>query len=168
MNNIPRYASAKTVALVGLTLVLLASGSECPFGFGPQRAVRSGVVALSPESYVSESKISLEATVAPEHNVNVRFVVVSPDAIEPGDVTAGMYLSCHLTSGETFFPVTLVSDGLTRLVGSFSGNANNQCIDSASGQRRAAFWSIFIRCNTNQTVSLQWEADWVPYQGIGQ
>jgi hypothetical protein len=149
-------------------LVVMVSGQSgpCPI-FGSSSVTKSRHVTIAAAPYTDDDYVLFEMPAAPEQNLNATFAFTSPDALDPADVFAEAGYNCQF-SGTYAFQVTLTSDGLTRVKGTFARDASFACIDTASGQRQAAYWYIKVGRVANQEVTITWEADYVPYLGIGQ
>lgn len=155
----------KALALVLFIPALIANTGDCPGVGGSTTVMRSGQFDTAPGQSAVDLQ-TMDVPAAPEQNFNASFTVTSTDAIAPEDVFIVVVLTCGVTNDENVFPVTMNTDGLTRLTGSFAQNGS-LCIAS-NGQRTPAYWSIRFQRIAAQDMHFTWSADFIRYEVGGQ
>lgn len=152
-------------AVIGVLPALALGGCETIQGLFLSRTYPSGSYNAC-RTCSSTHTTAFDTDAAPEYDVHATFTVDSNDAILPSDVDIRLLLSCGVLPGVTEFVVTMQSDGLTRLKGTFTGSARSACIPS-SGQRAPAHWSVMVTRLTNETpqpsITFRWDYDYVEY-----
>jgi len=113
--------------------------------------------------------VAFRSDAAPELSMSVDFEITSPDVLTTSDAFVEIVLTCGSGVGGTRrFPVTLRQDTPTRLIGQFVGDASDPCVDSTTGQRSPAEWTVSVVRTTPdgapQSVSFLWEVDYIAYQ----
>lgn len=155
----------KAVALVIFIPAVIASTGDCPGTGGAVPVTRNGQFNTGP-SQGSTELTTFDVPAAPELNFTANFTVSSSDAIAPEDVVVVVVLTCGVSPQQSVIPVTMNTDGLTRLTGSFS-QAGNLCIAS-NGQRTPAYWSIRLQRIAAQDMTFTWDIAYTSYVGVGQ
>jgi hypothetical protein len=155
----------KALALGVFIPAVIASTGDCPGTGGAVPVTRNGQFATGP-GQGSTDLTTFDVPAAPEQPLTANFTVTSSDAIAPEDVSVVVVLTCGVSPQQSVIPVTMNTDGLTRLRGSFS-QAGNLCIAS-NGQRTPAYWSIRLQRIAAQDMNFAWDAAYTSYIGVGQ
>jgi hypothetical protein len=153
------------LALVLLVPAVIANTGDCPGTGGSMQEMRSGQFDTGPGQQAAQLN-TMDVPAAPEQPFNANFTVTSSDAIAPEDVSVVVVLTCGVSPQQSIIPVTMTSDGLTRLTGIFS-QGGNLCIAS-NGQRTPAYWSIHVQRIAEQDMNFSWNANFIRYEVGGQ
>src|SRR5262245_23163423 len=134
MTLMHRRFARKCMGLCLLIVAVSGQSGPCPI-FGSSTITKNRTVTIAAAPYTADDYVTMEVPAAPEQNFNVTLTFTSPDALDPSDVFAEAGYNCKF-AGTYAYEVTLVSDGLTRVKGTFAKNARYACIDDAINQRQ--------------------------------
>ena len=173
-NNLPNRWLRGLVFAACVT-TCLGTGGECPenFELAPslfqERVIYTETFAACESCAVIGDDVAFRTDAAPELSMSVDFEITSPDVLTTSDAFVEVVLTCGAgVGGERRFPVTLRQDAPTRLIGLFLGDASDPCVDSTTGQRSPAEWTVSVVRTTPdgapQSVSFQWEVDYIEYR----
>lgn len=166
MRASPSRLRLKSLGLALLVLAVSGQSGPCPFFSNPPVS-RSGTVTLTASPFDTEHYEDFEIPAAPERSFNVTLTFSSPDALAPEDAFAEISFRCGLTGSATY-DVPLSSAGLTTLTATAARDASSICIDSSSGQRQPAYWTLRVGRVAAQQITVQWQISYTSYLGIGQ